>query len=71
MNTGLISKDRQYVHLSEDINTAIIVGKRRDETPIVLKIDSKQAWIDGFKFFFGNENIWLSDDIPAKYISVI
>lgn len=68
---GLISKDRQYVHLSEDVDTATVVGNRRDETPVVLKIDSKQAWMDGIKFFFGNENIWLSDDIPAKYISVL
>jgi putative RNA 2'-phosphotransferase len=68
---GLISKDRQYVHLSEDVDTAIAVGNRRDENPIVLKIDAMQAWTDGIKFFFGNENIWLSDDIPAKYISVL
>lgn len=68
---GLLSKNRQYVHLSENINTAIIVGKRRDENPVVLKIDSKQAWEDGIMFYLGNENIWLADSIPAKYISLL
>ncbi|MCL2860737.1 MAG: RNA 2'-phosphotransferase [Oscillospiraceae bacterium] len=71
LKIGLIPKDRQYVHLSEDINTAIIVGKRRDENPVILKIDSKQAWDDGIKFYLGNENIWLSDSIPIKYISLV
>lgn len=66
---GLIPKERQYVHLSEDNAMAITVGKRRDENPVVLKIDSKQAWESGIKFYLGNENIWLSDNIPAKYIS--
>lgn len=69
LKVGLSSKNRQYVHLSEDVNTAITVGKRRDESPVVLKVDSKQAWIDGIKFYYGNEDIWLADDIPTKYIS--
>lgn len=33
------------------------VGKRRDENSVVLKIDSKQAWSDGIKFYHGSENI--------------
>jgi len=68
---GLIPKDRQYVHLSQDADTAIIVGKRRDENPVILKIDSKQAWNDGIKFYLGNENIWLSDSIPVDYINLV
>ena len=69
--TGLISKGRQYVHLSEDVDTAITVGKRRDDNPIVLIIDTKQAWSDGILFYIGNDNIWLADDIPVKYISLL
>ena len=65
---GLISKNRQYVHLSEDVNTAITVGKRRDNDPVVLSISARQAWDDGIMFYLGNSNIWLSDDVPAKYV---
>ncbi len=68
---GLVSKNRQYVHLSKDITTAITVGKRRDENPAILKIDSKQAWIEGIEFFFGDESIWLAEAIPAKYICML
>ena len=70
-DVGLVSKSRQYVHLSEDTNTAETVGKRRDEKPIVLKINAKQASDDGVLFYWGNDNIWLADDIPAKYITSV
>jgi len=68
---GLISKSRQYVHLAEDINTATNVGKRRDDNPVVLKINAKQAWNDGAKFYLGNENIWLADGVPPIYIGIL
>jgi len=70
LSIGLVSKGRQYVHLSEDVDTAIIVGKRRDKNPVILQVDSKQAWDDGIKFYLGNEDIWLADNIPAKYLSL-
>jgi len=70
LDQGLISKDRQYVHLSQDKETAIIVGKRRDADPVVLLIDAITAWKDGINFYRGNETIWLADDVPAKYISL-
>jgi len=66
---GLISKDRQYVHLSEDVNTAIIVGRRRDNNPVVLRINAQQAWNDGILFYLGNDNIWMADSVPDMYIS--
>lgn len=70
LEQGLISKDRQYVHLSQDRETAITVGKRRDDNPAILHIDAVTAWKDGIKFYHGNETIWLADDIPANYITL-
>lgn len=69
LGQGLISKDRQYVHLSQDRETAINVGQRRDTDPVILVIDALAAWKDGVKFYHGNETIWLADEVPAKYIS--
>jgi putative RNA 2'-phosphotransferase len=65
---GLLPKSRQYVHLSTDIKTAQLVGKRRDKKPIILKIYSGKAYEEGIKFYHGNENIWLADKIESKYI---
>lgn len=69
MKNGLVPKTRQYVHLSEDIHTAILVGKRRDTDPIVLKINSEDAYKNGVKFYFAHEMIWLADAIPYDFIS--
>lgn len=68
LREGLLPMDRQYVHLSIDIPTATIVGKRRDNNPVILQIDSKTAYEDGIKFYIGNDGIWLADEIPVKYI---
>ncbi len=65
---GLSPQRRQYVHLSQDIDTAENVGKRHDDKPCILIIDAKTAWNDGIKFYFGNEKVWLADRIPSRYI---
>ena len=65
---GLLPKGRQYVHLSQDVETAYSVGMRHDMKPCILKIDAKQAWKEGIVFYYGNEKVWLADEIPSKYI---
>lgn len=70
-NNGLLPKCRQYVHLSQDISTARSVGLRHDNKPCILKIDAKKAWEDGIPFYFGNEKVWLADEVPSQYITEI
>jgi putative RNA 2'-phosphotransferase len=65
---GLKPQSRQYVHLSEDSETALQVGKRRDDKPILLKIKSLAAWNEGIMFYHGNEKVWLADLIPSEFI---
>ena len=64
---GLLPKGRQYVHLSQDVKTAHSVGMRHDVKPCILKIDARQAWNDGIIFYYGNEKVWLADEIPSRY----
>lgn len=64
---GLISKSRLYVHLSQDVDTAIKVGKRHGN-PVVYKVLSKQMSDDGFEFFLSANNVWLTKSVPAKYL---
>ncbi len=66
---GLLPQSRQYVHLSQDIETAENVGKRHDDNPQILVIDSLSAWNDDTRFYYGNEKVWLADMVPSKYIS--
>lgn len=68
---GLLPMQRQFVHLSIDIQTATEVGTRRDGNPIILKIDTQKAINDGINFYKGNEQIWLCDSLPSKYFEII
>lgn len=68
MENGLTPQSRQYVHLSQDIETAQTVGKRHDDKPCILVIDSLKAWNEGVSFYYGNEKVWLADFVPGKYI---
>ena len=68
---GLLPMSRQYVHLSCDMETAFQVGKRHDNKPIILKINSLEAWNNGVAFYHGNEKVWLANGIPFEYIEII
>ena len=69
-DSGLISKDRQYVHLATDTKTAELVGRRRDSEPVIIIVDAKLAWDKGILFYDAGHGIWLADFIPAEYLHV-
>ena len=70
MSEGLKSMERNYVHLSVDTDTAIRVGKRHDENPVILQVDSKNAQKEGVIFYIGNDKVWLCDYIEPKYLKI-
>jgi len=47
---GLLAGSRQYVHLSQNQDTAIAVGRRYGK-PVLLDIDALEMQQQGFKFF--------------------
>ena len=65
---GLKKMGRQHVHLSSNIEDALVVAKRRKDEITVLEIKSEEAFKDGI-IFYKNGNVWLCDYITAKYIS--
>lgn len=71
LTNGLIPKSRQYVHLSQDKETATTVGKRRDDSPVILRVDTASALKAGVHFYQELEGIWLSDSIPTEHLEVI
>lgn len=70
LKDGLKPMKRQYVHFSVDTDTARLVGGRKDSSPVILQIDAKRAAADGVKFYHGNNNIWLADELPPEFISI-
>ncbi len=69
MEQGLISKSRQHVHLSWDIETATTVGKRHGKV-VILQIDCANMLADGHLFYLSENNVWLTDHVPVKYIAL-
>jgi putative RNA 2'-phosphotransferase len=67
IETGLEKRDRQYVHLSADIKTAIKVGQRHGK-PVVFKVFAEQMYNDNFEFFISENGVWLTDAVPKKYL---
>ena len=67
---GILKQERDHVHLSSEVNTAIIVGKRHGK-PVVLSVDTKRMYEDGFKFGLSDNNVWLTTKVPSDYISIV
>lgn len=67
LNTGLEKRNRQHVHLSNDIETAMKVGQRHGK-PFVFKVLAEQMYNDDFRFFISDNGVWLTDDVPIKYL---
>jgi len=68
--SGLAKQNRHHVHLSENVTVAEAVGQRYGKA-IVLQIDAEQMYADGFEFYKTENNVWLVDSVPIKYIDNI
>ena len=67
---GLVKMNRQHVHLSALEATAVSVGKRHGK-PVVLKVEADKMQHDGHVFYLSKNGVWLTDEVPVKYINLI
>lgn len=67
LKEGITKQGRQYVHLSQDEETAFKVGTRHG-IPVVLVIDAKQMELDGEVFYLSENGVWLCNKVEKKYI---
>ncbi|AKK00371.1 RNA 2'-phosphotransferase [Pseudomonas chlororaphis] len=66
---GLIAGSRHHVHLSQDMPTAIAVGQRYGK-PVVLEVEALRMHQQGFSFFQADNGVWLTDHVPANFLSM-
>ena len=66
-STGLIPKNRLYVHLSSDVETAKKVGSRHGKPGIYI-VDCAAMAADGYKFYLSANNVWLTKEVPVKFL---
>ena len=64
---GLLPKGRLYVHLSGDCDTAVTVGSRHGK-PVVYQVDSQKMAEDGYVFYRSVNGVWLTGQVPGKYL---
>ena len=66
---GLVPMGRQYVHLSVDGATAVQVGRRKSDAPVILRVRAGEASRAGVQFWRGNDMTWLVDAVPPPYLA--
>ncbi len=67
---GLLPMQRQYVHLSADVQTALTAGRRHGK-PRVYVIDAAAMARDGHTFYRSENGVWLTDAVPYAYMRVL
>lgn len=65
--TGLEKRNRHHVHLSMDVSTALAVGSRYGK-PVLLIVAASEMYTDGYNFYMSENNVWLTDHVPVKYL---
>ncbi|HEY9663104.1 MAG TPA: RNA 2'-phosphotransferase [Allocoleopsis sp.] len=70
LQAGLIKMARHHVHLSREVETARKVGIRHGR-PVILAIDAAAMQQAGFTFYCSDNGVWLVDEVPPQYLSVI
>lgn len=68
LEEGLRPVKQKYLHLSTTLEKAIEVALIHTENPSIFKIDTVAAIDDGLNIMTANEDILLTDEIPADYI---
>lgn len=68
---GLKPMGRTHVHLSPDLETARVVAIRRKGPHVLLKVDSRAMWAQGFAFFAADNGVWLTHEVPPDYLSAV
>lgn len=68
---GILKMNRQYVHLSADMETAREVGRRhakKEKDVVVFEIDTKKMVKDKIDFYISENGVWLTDTVHPRYI---
>lgn len=71
LKEGLKPMSRQFVHLSDNIETAKQVGDRRkkdNQETVIFKISTIEAMNQGVEFFKSENGVYLAKKIPSELL---
>jgi len=69
LQTGLDKRERQHVHLSANLETAIAVGSRHGR-PRVFEIPAHKMQQQGYLFYRSDNGVWLTEAVPAAFLQL-
>ena len=67
LDNGLISRSRNYVHLTNDNDAALETGVRHG-APVTIRIKALEMFNAGYEFHNPKKGIWLVREVPKKFI---
>lgn len=65
---GLRRMSRLYVHMTQNFEVALQTGMRHG-TPVVYSINTCQMQKDGYKFYISANGVYLTEEVPAQYLT--
>ena len=68
LRDGLRPGSRQHVHLSPDVATALVVGRRRSRDVVVLEVAAETMAGAGHVFHRSENGVWLTAEVPPAYL---
>jgi putative RNA 2'-phosphotransferase len=69
MANGLRPGTRHHVHLSRDVPTALVVGRRRATDVAVLRVAAAEMAAAGHVFHRSANGVWLTAVVPSIYLA--
>jgi len=69
LKSGLLPGSKEHIVMTKDKDLAIRIAHRLDQKPIILEIKAGVAAENGIPFFPFGDSIYLTDKIPAQFIS--
>ena len=67
---GLRSRSRHHVHLSRDVATALVVGRRRSVDVAIFEVATGEMAAAGHVFHLSDNGVWLTASVPAAFLSL-
>ena len=67
---GLTPRGRTHVHLSERIEEAVAVARRRGE-PVILEVRARELAVHGVRLERSSSGVWLAERVPPELVSVL
>lgn len=68
LKQGLLPRERNYVHLSASVDTAMTVAKRHGQKPVIFELNTNQMLKDGLEFYQSENNVWLTKEVKPEYL---